>query len=199
MNVLLYTHGFAPVIGGAEQYVMLLSEGLTKSRENATNIALRVATPTPAGEFEDARLPFRVVRQPSLQRLLRLVREADIVHLSGPCFVPLFLGWLFGKPVVVEHHGYPASCPNGLLFYEPEQSVCPSHFLAGHYGKCLKCNAHKEGWLKSAWSLFLSFPRRWLCKRVSLNAPITRHVMKRLALPNSRVIYYGIPHSVDPL
>lgn len=40
--------------------------------------------------------------------------------------------------------------------------------------------------------LLLTFPRRWLCQRVSANTPITLHVQKRLELPNSRVIYYGI-------
>ncbi len=29
--------------------------------------------------------------------------------------MPLILVWLLGKPAAVEHHGYQASCPNGLL------------------------------------------------------------------------------------
>jgi len=41
--------------------------------------------------------------------------------------------------------------------------------------------------------LLLTFPRRWLCQRVAANTPITVHVQRRLELPHSRVIYYGIP------
>jgi hypothetical protein len=46
MKVLLYTHGFAPIIGGAEKYVMLLAEGLARSRSKVGNIAVTVVTPT---------------------------------------------------------------------------------------------------------------------------------------------------------
>ncbi len=44
--------------------------------------------------------------------------------------------------------------------------------------------------------LLLTFPRRWLCQHAAVNAPITAHMLKRLELPRSEVIYYGIP---DPL
>lgn len=41
--------------------------------------------------------------------------------------------------------------------------------------------------------LLLTFPRRWFCKHVVVNAPISEHVQMRLRLPRSQVIYYGIP------
>lgn len=193
MKILLYTHGFAPVIGGAEKYVAVLAQGLSSRGADGFGVEVTVATPTPGGSFDDSQFRFKVVRRPNLLSLAMLIRRADVIQLAGPCFVPLLLGWILRRPIVIEHHGYTASCPNGLLLYEPTQSVCPGHFLAGEYRECIKCNSAQEGLLKSIAALFLSFPRRWLCRRVSLNTPITEHVKKRLALPNSRVIYYGIP------
>jgi glycosyltransferase involved in cell wall biosynthesis len=177
---------------------MLLGEGLSSLSASKFDpkVEVTVATPTAAGDFDDSRLGFRVVRQPNLFDLARLVNRADIVQLAGPCFLPLLLGWLFSKPVVVEHHGYAASCPNGLLFHEPTQTVCPGHFLAGHYRECCRCNAGTMGWLRSLRLLLLAFPRRWLCQRVAANTPISAHVQRRLDLHSSQVIYYGIPE--DP-
>lgn len=199
MRVLIYTHGFAPIIGGAEKYVMLLADGLAK--RSATNSArafdVSVVTPTPVGEFDDSDLAFRLVRQPSFLALARLIYGSDVLHLSGPCLLPLLFGWVLRKPTVIEHHGYTASCPNGLLFHEPDQSLCPGHFMARRYEKCLGCVAFKEGWLRSIYLLLWSFVRRWLCQKASANVPITLHVSTRLRLPQSKVIYYGIPDPAD--
>jgi glycosyltransferase involved in cell wall biosynthesis len=193
IKALIYTHGFVPIIGGAEKYVMLLAQGLAESATLGRAIDVTVATPTPADSFDDSRLPFKVVRQPSFFSLARLVMNADLIHLSGACLLPLAFARILGKPVLIEHHGYTASCPNGLLFYEPTQSICPDNFLKGHYGECLKCNWQKQSWLSSAKALLLTFPRRWLSQTAAINAPITEHVLHRLALAHSQVIYYGIP------
>jgi glycogen(starch) synthase len=195
VKVLIYTHPFAPIVGGAEKYVMLLAQGLSGLPESKMDptVEVTLVTPTPSGDFDDSQIGFRVVRQPKFSELARLVREADVLQLTGPCFLPLLLGWVLRKPVVVEHHGYPASCPNGLLFHQPTKSVCPGHFLARRYGECLRCNAVEEGWFNSLRMLLLTFPRRWLCRQVAANTPISKHVLRRLELPRSRVIYYGIP------
>jgi glycosyltransferase involved in cell wall biosynthesis len=49
------------------------------------------------------------------------------------------------------------------------------------------------GWRKSLIQLFLTFARRWLVKHATVNVPITHHVLSRLQLPRSQVIYYGVP------
>ncbi len=192
MKVLIYTHPFPPIVGGVESHVMLLAQGLSVLAGSNT-IDITVSTPTPAGDFDDSKLAFRVVRQPSLRTLVGLIKNADVIQLVGPCFLPLLAAWLLRKPVVVEHHGYPPVCPNGLLFHVPTKTVCPGHFLARRYGECLRCNAINEGWFNSLRMLLLTFPRRWLCRHVAANTPITVHVQRRLELPRSRVIYYGIP------
>lgn len=46
--------------------------------------------------------------------------------------------------------------------------------------------------MKSLQMLFLTFPRRWLC-RLAHNIPVTNHVRRRIQLPRSEVIYNGVP------
>src|SRR5438128_127268 len=98
MNVLIYSHAFAPSIGGVETYIMLLAQGLlglgpaapgrTAAGVNRV-VTVTVITQTPAAGFDDALLPFRVIRRPGLRMLWRLLNEADVVHLAGPVLLPL--------------------------------------------------------------------------------------------------------------
>lgn len=188
MRVLIYTHGFAPQVGGVETFAMLLARGLSRS----AGMEVTVATPTPGSAAGDHGLPFATVRRPSLVGLARLVRNADVVQLAGPCMLPLLLAGLWGKPVVVEQHGYQAVCPNGLLFHHPSQQCCPGHFQAGRYFECLRCNAGSGGWFDSLKLLLLTFARRWMCRRARLHACISQHVRDRIRLPHAQVLYYGI-------
>jgi len=177
---------------------MLLAQGLARAYGQTASgtVHVTVATPTAADGMDDGELPFRVARQPGLLGLLKLLWQADIVHLAGPCLLPMMIGLALRKPVVVEHHGYQAICPNGLLFYEPDKSICPGHFMSRRYHKCLGCGAKNVGWIRSMAQFLLSFPRHQACKMTTLNLPISKHVNNRLNLPRSRVIYYGI---CDPL
>src|ERR1700739_645636 len=143
MKILIYTQPFAPIVGGAERYALLLAQGLSVMTGHNT-VEITLTTPTPLGDFDDSKLAFRVVREPNLRTLVSLIREADVIQLVGPCFLPLFVAMLLRKPVAVEHHGYPPVCPNGLLFHEPTKTVCPGHFRARRYGECLRCNAINE-------------------------------------------------------
>jgi len=137
-----------------------------------------------------------VVRRPGFLQLWRLVRESDVMHLAGPALLPLLLARLARRPAVVEHHGYQAICPNGLLLHQPDGSICPGHFQARHYPECWRCQRAELSGLRACVSLLLMFPRYWLSWRVAANLAITRHVMERQALPRSSVVYYGID---DPL
>ena len=82
-----------------------------------------VVTRTPAGSFDDSKFPFRVVRQPGLAALLKLVRGTDIVHVVGPAIVPMAVGLLFGKAVAVQHGGYMAVCPIGNYLHLPVERL----------------------------------------------------------------------------
>lgn len=196
MKLLIYAHDWAPSIGGIETVTMVLARGLSQWRvaRAGQEIAVTLVTQTPAKGMDDSALPFRVVRRPSERELAKLVRSADIIHIANPAFMPLFWGWLFRKPVVLEHDGYQSVCPNGLLIYEPNRSVCPGHFMAGRYGKCVRCTSVSLGWAKSTRGLLLTFPRRWLARRVARNVAPTNHVGRRVALPHTQILYHGVPN-----
>ena len=197
MRVLIYSEAFAPKIGGVETIVMLLAKGLAQNASSPGDgfTEVTVVTHVGADGMDDSQLPFRVVRKPNFTGLVRLLRHAEVIHLAGPCFLPLALGLLLRKPVVVEHHGYQACCPNGLLFFEPSQSPCPGHFMARRYRRCVECRSVSLGRLRSLVALLLSFPRRWFCRKVACNITISDHVARRILLPRSRTIYYGISDS----
>jgi glycosyltransferase involved in cell wall biosynthesis len=199
---LLYSHFFAPSIGGVETFVLSLCRGLAALRiptgvstsiaDDKPRFAITVITQTPAARFNDHALPFRVIRRPNRLELWRLIRAADVLHVSGPAFTPLILGLLAGKPVVVEHHGFQTICPNGQLLIEPAGTPCPGHFMAGHHRVCLRCNS-ANGWLASAKLWLLTFARRFLCARVAANITPTQWLGTLVQLP--RVV--AVPHGLD--
>jgi glycogen(starch) synthase len=190
-RVLIYSADFWPVVGGVQSVVMTLARGFAAGTQIPGRIECTVVTDTPVGTASDADLPFRVVRNPSLVELVRLIRRSDLVHIAGPALRPLALSFVFRKPVVVEHHGFQALCPNGLLFHEPTRSACPGHFLAGNHRECWKCNADSGYWHSfRLWAL--TFLRRWSCRFVDANISPTRWLYHVLKLPRISVIAHGI-------
>ncbi len=141
-----------------------------------------VATRTAANGMDDSTVPYRVVRQPGFQRLVKLIRESDVVHVAGPCLTPMAIAWLIGKPIVVEHHGYQAICPTGGLFHEPSRTTCPGYFGAEQYGKCFGCASESRSFFGAIRAIALTFPRRWLCNKVPANITISDHVATRLEI-----------------
>jgi len=195
LKILIYTEYFFPIPGGVQTSVYELATGLTELRTagpERENIEVTVVTRTSRGANQDDSYPFRVVRRPGLAQLARLIREADVIHLAGPPMLPLALAYLLRKPFVIEHHGYQAICPNGLLFVQPSQTCCPGEFMRGHYAECVRCCSHTMGQGRRLLKVLSMFPRRWLCKRAAINIAITRHVSARHALPRTVTVYYGI-------
>lgn len=196
-KLLIYSHVFAPSVGGVESVTMTLAEGLAGwvKTHPEEDIEVTVVTQTAAAGMDDSRLPFHIVRRPGLRDLIRLIGRVDAVHLAGPALLPLGLAWMLRKPTVLEHHGYQSICPNGLLIFQPDHSICPGHFMARHYSKCVRCNAEKWGRIKSFQNLVLTFPRRWLAKRVTANVAPSQHIGKRACLPRTTLIYHGVPNA----
>lgn len=195
MKLLIYSHYFAPSVGGVETIVALLARKLSESRLADTGNdkwEIIVATKTPANGFDDRTFPFRVVRAPSLLPLLRLIRQSDVIHIAGPSLVPMLLAKLARKPYVVEHHGYQAICPNGVLIHQPDRAICPGHFQVGSYGACVRCQRQEMSLPKALSKLLLMFPRYSLSHAADLNIAITHHSLERHRLPRAQVIYYGI-------
>jgi len=197
MKVLIYSKVFLPVTGGIQTVVAELARGLAgKGWDDTGTIEVTVVTRTRRRTDADDSSPYRLVRDPNLQTLIQFVREADIVHIAGPAMLPMVLGLAFSKSVVVEHHGYQSICPNGLLVYQPDHSLCPGYFMQKRYQMCIRCNTANLGWTRSLRSLFLTFPRRWLCQKVSSNIAVSEHVCKRISLPRTKVIYHGIEGTI---
>lgn len=187
MKILIYSHYFPPSVGGAERLVQSMARGFIQKGHRVC-----VATQTAAGNFDDRTLPYPVVRQPGAAALVRLIREHEVVHLAGPSLLPMLLGYLLRKPVINEHHSYQAVCPNGLLVYQPDQTACPGHFVTGRHRQCLRCNAGLGRWTSfRMW--MLGFPRLWFCRHAVFNVAISNHVRQRLSLPNTQMIYHGVP------
>jgi glycogen synthase len=194
LKLLLYAHDWAPSVGGVQTVTMSLARGFAAWEKSHPGEAIdvTVVTQSPAGAMDDAALPFRVIRQPRTRELLRLARAADVIHLAGPSLVPMAIARLVGKPVFVEHHGYQAICPNGLLFREPSRTACPGYFAQKKYAKCLRCTSHTMGSFGGVRWTLLTFVRRWLCTAMTANIMITNHVSARLDLPRSRLVYHGV-------
>lgn len=193
-KLLIYAHDWAPSIGGIQTVTMDLALGICDWSRTHPDDAwdLTMVTDTPAGEMKDSQLPFEVVRKPSAREFLRLIRATDVLHLAGPALLPLAFARLCKKQTVVVHHGYQSVCPNGLLLFGEEHTLCPGHFMAGKYAKCVQCNAHRVGLGKSLVDTCLTFPRRWLAKQATVNIGVSRYVVMRTSLPRARVIYNGV-------
>jgi glycogen(starch) synthase len=204
MKILIYSHYFAPSVGGVESIVISLARGLTEYAGSCdlSPISVTVVTQTEAGVFQDDTLPFVVFRRPSLFRLFSLVSSSDVIHVAGPALAPMIASYVLHKPLVIEHHGYQSVCLNGLLIHQPERSVCSGYFMAKQYSKCLSCQTSETSSFKAALSFLAMFPRRFLASRAATNIAVSRHVVDRVALPNTRAIYHGIEdnltHSGSP-
>jgi glycogen(starch) synthase len=200
MHILIYTHAFPPIVGGIETITMELARGLARDAAAVQDDTVRVTVVTPKAEGapHEADLPFEIVRKPDVMRLASLIREADILHVAGTDMLPLFLGWLLRKRLVVEHHVFQTVCPNGQMFYEPTQTPCPGHYMAGRHLQCLKCNA-VGGVVHSVKRWLLTFPRRWLCTRARANVVPTRWLGAILQLPNLITIHHGLNAVKSPI
>jgi glycosyltransferase involved in cell wall biosynthesis len=195
VKLLLYSNYFAPSVGGVETIVRSLARGLTRLRVEGgrPEFEVTVVTQTSRGSFDEAALPFPVIRMPGLAGLFRLIRECDVLHVAGPSLAPLILGKILRKPIVLEHHGFQTICPNGQLLIEPQGEPCPGHFMAGRHSLCLKCNAGR-GASASLKLWLLTFVRRFLAKRVKANVMPTQWLGELLQLPSKE----WIPHGLEP-
>jgi glycosyltransferase involved in cell wall biosynthesis len=197
---MIYTADFWPVVGGVQSVVMTLARGFGNGGPSSRRLECTVVTETPAGAASDSDLPFRIVRNPSLIELARLLWRSDLIHVAGPALRPLVLSFLLRKQVVVEHHGFQTLCPNGLLFHEPTRTACSGHFLAGRHRECWKCNAGAGYW-RSARLWALTFLRRWSCRLVAANIAPTHWLERLLHLPRTFTISHGVtecPPSLFP-
>ena len=196
MKLLVYSHAFAPQVGGIETFVMSLAKGLTapSGEHSVQRLEITVVTQTPDPNKNALSNPaFQVVRQPKVVALWQLIRSTETVLLAGPAILPLLFALLLGKRAIVSHHGYQSICPNGMHFQFPLQQSCPGHFAAGRYLECVQCNVPQLKLTGSVKLLFLTHIRRFLAKLADANVAVSEHVSDRISLPHARVICNGVP------
>ena len=187
-NLLIYSGTFWPAVGGVETYSRLLAEGMSTD----PRFQITVVTESPhSGLAPDWKFP--VVRRPGLRRLWQLIRAAGVVHMAGPSLAPMALAILAGKPFVIEHHGYQAICPNGLLLNKSHGGVCTEAFRERRYDECRRCVQADRGVLRAWVQIALTLLRRGMCRRAFAHVAISDHVRKRHDLIGMRLIYYGVP------
>ena len=199
VKLLIYSHAFAPQVGGIETFSMYLARGLARfdSKEDSEGFTVTVVTKTAlTGETDSLNAPFEVIREARTGTLWKLVGRADRVLLAGPAILPLLFALIRRKTVVVTHHGYQSVCPNGMLFQFPTQSICPGHFAAKQYMACVKCNAAQYKLSGSVRMLVLTFVRRALSRLANFNLAVSEHVSCRIALPKTQVIRNGVSDSL---
>ena len=198
VKLLIYSHAFAPQVGGVETFSMYLARelALLGSEEDSEGFAVTVVTNTPLrGETESWNTGFEIAREPSTRMLWKLIGKTDRVLLAGPAILPLLFALIRRKPVAVTHHGYQLICPNGMLFQFSKQRICPGHFAAKRYMECVKCNAGQAKFSGSVRLLALTFVRRLLSRFANWNVAVSEHVSCRIAMPETRVIRNGVPDS----
>jgi glycosyltransferase involved in cell wall biosynthesis len=195
MKVLIFSHDWVPSVGGVQSAMLSLAQAIAGKASRDGHKLLGVVTQTEAPRTYDRKFSFTVFRRPGLLRLAKLIKNCDVLHLAGPALKPLILAKILGRKILIQHHGYQAACPDGLLVNSRTAKICENSFLRGKALDCLRCRASKVGWIRGAQSIALAFPRRWLSAGADSNVTVTNHVSSRLNLPASSTIYHGVPES----
>jgi len=194
MRLLIYSHFFAPSVGGVETVAKSLATGLANLR-TAGGVAaheVTVVTNTPGPNTNEFGDPYRIIRRPPVDELRKLIEASDLIHVAGAAIPPIREALRVAKPVVVEHHGFQAICPTGQLLREPQDTPCPGHFMKGNHVACLRCR--KTGTFYGSFRLWLlTFFRRSLCKRVDVNIVPTAWLGEELKLPRTKTVAHGLP------
>jgi glycogen(starch) synthase len=196
VKLLIYSHAFAPQVGGVETFSLYLARELAcfSPNKNSDRFTVTVITKTNGiGAEAPCDVPYEVVRRPSPWGLWQLIGKMDQVLLAGPAILPLVFALIRRKPVIVTHHGYQSICPNGMLFQFPTQRICRGHFASREYLECVKCNAPQDNLVGSTRLLLLTFIRRLCSRLANSNVAVSEHVRGRIALPNTVVIRNGVP------
>jgi glycogen synthase len=197
LKLLIFTQYFFPISGGVQTIVFELASGLKQWNEDHPGeppFEVTVVTRT-CERTSDEQWPFSLVRCPSVRQLFEMIRQSDVIHVAGPALLPMLIGLLLQKRVIVEHHGYQSICPNGILLFGPDRKACPGHFMSRRYQMCVRCNSKDMGWVGSLLAVALTFPRRLLSKAVSANIAVTNHVARRVALPHTKTVLHGVRDS----
>jgi len=176
LRILLHSRSFFPRLGGLEQ------AGLSLARElGRRGCEVIVATDVSARAEVDRALGFEVVRGRSLRDLAALARRCDIVHANGFSLTSVNIALPAGRPLVFTHHGYQASCLEGLGWHG-----------GGHcqyrLPRCVALTARHLGPLRAARQLGRHAVGRAALHLAAAHGAVSAYVARILAAPRTRVV-----------
>jgi glycogen(starch) synthase len=172
LRILIYSRAFPPAVGGIERFAETLASELCERGHSVI-----VATQTPA-ESEGRGRPYGILRRPSVDRLLRVARSADIVHANGMSLRAVVMGASSGTPTVVTHQGHQAICPTGLCM--PVRGTCDAGPSPG------PCSGCPDGGARGLVDVRLHAAAS---RMAVANVSVSDYLRTRLRLPRDRTIY----------
>jgi len=160
MRILLYTKAFHPMVGGVETVTATMAELLNK-------LGCECEVLTPVENPEADNFSYKVHRRPSLLKMIKLIRSADLAISNGASMAMVPYCVILAKPFLWIHSGYQASCVDGLGWVDGEPSpMTPRASLAFHY--------KRSGLLFTAIAAFKLFVRRFACRHiVAMNVAVS--------------------------
>lgn len=172
MKVLLFSRAFPPSVGGIERFAESLARWLS-DRGHAVCVVTRTESDGP-----EPRRPYRVVRRPSVERVLSLARWADVIHANGLSIRGVGLGSISRRSIVVTHAGHQAVCPTGLCM--PTHGFCTAGPMPGPCDRC------PERGVKGTVDVRI---HGVASRVVAANVAVSDYLNARLGLPRSSRIY----------
>jgi len=107
VKILISSHAFAPSIGGIETVSGLLAAEFVELGQE-----VRVVTQTPGQDAEN--LSYRVIRQPSVGELWRVIAWCDVFWHSNLSLRTIWPAFFLRKPILITHHGSYCRAPSGF-------------------------------------------------------------------------------------
>ncbi len=178
MKLLLYSRVFPPAVGGMERFAEELAGWLAEHEYDVT-----VVTYTPAEPTADQNRLYRVLRCPNLRTVVRMARQADIVHVSGLSVRGILVALLAGWRPVVTHHGHQAVCPTGLAWNPNPGGLCEARPRPGPCRVCLERGPRGKG------SVQIHRAAAWTA---AVNVCVSQYLAGRIGVPRHRVIYNAV-------
>lgn len=111
MKILLFSHSFYPNIGGIESISLMLANNFDKRQDVSVIVVTRTK------EKGSTLFPFQVVRNPSLNEVISLLRSCDVVFENNPCFGMSWPNLLIRKPKIVGLQTWIAA-PNEKMTFQ---------------------------------------------------------------------------------
>jgi hypothetical protein len=147
MKLLIYSHFFAPSVGGVETIVLSLAPRARRTSRFKRCPAIR-NHPGHAdfgGQLSGQRASLSRGSPPRFPAAMTTHSKRRRAPRRRARANSALSRLVFAQTAGHRTSRLPGPCPNGLLFHHPSGSVCRGHFLAGNYRECLKCNAKTEG------------------------------------------------------